>query len=92
MSREGGEFFYCYISLFMDKICVDFQNADKHGRIRLNTVGSFQSIRENRIELIEGKQVELDDEEGLKNLGVLKFSKEENVWVAEIDWEKFIHY
>lgn len=68
----------------MDKISVDFQNADKNGRVRLSTVGALQNIQENQIELLEGKQIELDDEEGLKNLGVLKFSKEENIWLQKL--------
>jgi hypothetical protein len=77
----------------MDTILfVDFNNADKLGRIRLNTLGALRCIREKNIDLFEGKQVKLDDEDSLTNTGILKFSKEENIWVAEIDQETFIHY
>lgn len=76
----------------METVNVDFNNTDSSGRIRLNTVGALESIRNKSIDLIEGKQVELDDEDGLRNIGILKFSKEEYIWVAEIEWGKFIYY
>jgi hypothetical protein len=76
----------------METINVVFNNADIHGRVRLNTVGALASIDEKSIELIEGKQVELDDDDSLKNVGTLKFSEEENIWVAEIEWKHFTHY
>jgi hypothetical protein len=75
----------------METINVDFNNADSHGRVRLNKAGAIESISEKNIELVEGKQVELHDEDSLRNVGTLKFSKEENIWVAEIDWKNFIH-
>ncbi|CAN5218180.1 hypothetical protein BH11BAC6_BH11BAC6_12750 [soil metagenome] len=34
-------------------------------------------------------QVLLDDDEGLAVNGTIKYSIEENIWVAEIDWNKF---
>jgi hypothetical protein len=76
----------------MEIIEVDFNNADASGRIRLNTDGAIESIKERSIELVEGKQVELDDEDSLKNTGTLRFSKSEDIWVAEIDWKTFIHH
>jgi hypothetical protein len=55
----------------METIIVDFNNADSYSRIRLNTIGAFESIKEKNIELIEGKQVQLDDEDSLKNIDTL---------------------
>jgi hypothetical protein len=76
----------------METIFVDFNNADTYGRVRLNTIGTFESIKEKNIELIESKQVQLDDEDSLRNIGTFTFSETENIWVAEIDWKNFIHY
>lgn len=71
---------------------VDFQNSDTLGRVRLTTNGARQSISENSIELIEGKSVMLDDGYELRNMGILRFSKEENIWVAEFDDNAFTYY
>ena len=73
----------------MEKIFADFNNADVKGRIQLTTLGSIIDINLNQIELIEGKKVLLDDEEELKTIGTLKYSPEENIWVAEINWNDF---
>lgn len=69
------------------KIFADFHNADKSGRIRLNVHGAIRDIQRLNIELKEGMQIILDDEEGLSAIGEIKFSKEENIWVAEINWD-----
>jgi hypothetical protein len=69
------------------KIFTDFQNADKSGRIRLNVNGAIRDIQKLNIESREGMQIILDDEEGLSAIGEIKFSKEENIWVAEINWD-----
>ena len=69
------------------KIFVDFNNADKNGRVRLNVSGSVEDIKSNGIILQNGLLVLLDDDDGLKTLGKLTFSEEENIWVAEIDWK-----
>ena len=69
------------------KISVDFNNADQKGRIRLNTVGTFRDIERLQIELKEGMEVLLDDDEGLTTTGHLMFSNEEKIWVAEINWD-----
>jgi len=76
----------------METIIVDFNNLDNCGQVRLNTTGALKSIHENSIELIEGKRVQLDDTEGLKNIGPLHFSKDENIWVVKISAENFIEY
>lgn len=68
------------------KLFVDFNNADVEGRIRLNTNGTFKDIKENNIELKDGLEVLLDDNEEFKIYGIVEFSKDENIWVAKIDW------
>ena len=69
------------------KIFADFHNSDRDGRVRLNTVGTFRDIKEHNITLQEGLQILIDDNDGLVTPGIVEFSKEENIWVAKIDWE-----
>ena len=76
--------------IFMEpnpKIRVDFQNADRKGRIRLNTKGSIEDIKNQKISLETGTEVFLYDEELSVN-GIITFSSEENLWVATIDWDE----
>jgi hypothetical protein len=73
----------------LESIFVDFQNGDKEGRIRLNTVGTFRDIKEKNIHLRNGLELLLDDRDGLSTPGIVEFSKEENIWVAKIDWNLF---
>jgi len=65
----------------------DFHNADMQGRIRLNTVGTLEDIEKLKIQLEPGLEVLIDNNEGLKVLGTVQFSNEENIWVAKIDWD-----
>ena len=76
----------------METIFADFNNLDSWGRVRLITTGSLESIQPDSIELIEGKQVQLDDEDGLRNIGTLYFSKDENIWVAKLSPDNYIEY
>ncbi len=69
------------------KIFVDFNNSDPNGRVRLNTNGTFEDIERMKIQLKEGMQIRLDDNDGLTTVGRLKYSTEENIWVAEINWD-----
>jgi hypothetical protein len=75
----------------LEKIFADFNNADVHGRIRLSTKGSLEDIQLKKIELKDGKQIFLDDENEMTTLGVLRFSIEEDIWVAEINWNNFTY-
>jgi hypothetical protein len=70
----------------LDKVFVDFNNADKEGRIRLTTYGTRRDIKEKNIQLKNGLELLLDDEDELSTPGIVEFSKEENIWVAKIDW------
>jgi hypothetical protein len=72
------------------KIYADFNNADSRGRIRLNTEGTFRDLQEMGIKLEEGIEVLLDDDEGIVTLGVVSFSEDEQIWVAEINWKKIM--
>lgn len=73
------------------KLSADFNNSDQHGRVRLNTNGTFEDIKRLNLTLKENMQVFLDDDDSLTTIGKLKFSDEENIWVAEINWDDVKH-
>lgn len=70
------------------KIFVDFNNADLKGRIRLNTEGTLEDLRNKKVVLTEGIELLLDDDDGMATTGVTQFSEEENIWVALINWDE----
>lgn len=70
----------------MKTIFVDFNNADTEGRVRLNVQRALADLTAQHIELKNGLQLLLDDEQGLKVIGIIQFSASENIWVAKIDW------
>ncbi|TMI86635.1 MAG: hypothetical protein E6H06_20675 [Bacteroidetes bacterium] len=70
------------------KISVDFNNADTDGRLRLSTNGALADIKRMHIQLQDGLEVILNDNEGLEATGIIEFSQTENIWVAKIDWNK----
>jgi hypothetical protein len=72
----------------MERIYADFHNADRKGRVRLNTNGSIRDIAQKNIKLEEGKKIILDSKDGIVTIGTLTFSTDENMWVAKIDWDK----
>jgi hypothetical protein len=72
---------------FRPKIFVHFQNADEQGRIRLTAHGTINDLNDNGIILKEGLELLLDDDDDLSTIGVVHFSKEENIWVAIINWD-----
>jgi hypothetical protein len=67
-------------------VSVDFQNADPVGRIRLNTVGTVESLSRSGVRLANGLSVVVHDDE-LEADGVVSFSAEEKIWVATINWD-----
>ena len=77
------------------KVYADFHNADRHGRLRLNCVGTLEDLAEQQVELREGLPLtlysdDLNDKGRLDELlveGVAAFSEEEHCWVAAIDWK-----
>lgn len=64
----------------------DFMNADSQGRVRLNTVGTIESLNRLGLRLVDGLTVVLHDDE-LEADGVATYSADENIWVATIDWD-----
>ncbi len=68
-------------------VYVDFQNADSAGRIRLNTTGSLRDLSALSGGPSEGLVVRLESEE-LRATGVMRFSSDEQIWVAELDWSE----
>jgi hypothetical protein len=81
------------------KVYADFHNADIHGRLRLNCVGTIEDLSRQRIELREGLTLTLysDDSDEAGRLdrlfvdGLVSFSEEEDCWVAAIDWSAIRH-
>lgn len=74
----------------LPKIFADFNNRDRHGRVRF-TDGTKADIERLQIKLIPGILVFLDDGEELSAEGIIEFSKEENTWVARYDEETLRH-
>jgi len=67
-------------------IYADFMNADPRGRLRLNTVGTVESLAHLGLRLTDGLHIVVHDDE-LEADGVVSFSPEEHVWVAAINWD-----
>jgi hypothetical protein len=67
------------------KVYADFHNADVHGRLRLNCVGTIEDLNRLHIELRDGQLLRLYSED-LEVDGVVQYSDEEHLWVALIDW------
>jgi hypothetical protein len=80
-------------------IYADFHNADRHGRLRLNCVGTTEDLSRQQIELREGLVLTFysDDSDSHGKLdellvdGVVSFSEDEHCWVASIDWNAVHH-
>jgi hypothetical protein len=81
------------------KIYADFHNADAHGRLRLDCIGTVEDLAEQHVELHEGLLLtlyadDLDDKGQLDELlvnGVVSSAKDERCWVAAIDWNAIRH-
>jgi len=73
------------------KLFADFNNADRQRRVRLNSNGTFADIKRLNIELKEDMQVFLYDNDTLTTIGNIKYSDEEKIWVAEINWNNIQH-
>ena len=81
------------------RIYADFNNADPHGRLRLNCAGTAEDLAKYHVELHEGLHLtlyadDLDDKGQLDELtadGIVSFSAEEQCWVAAIDWTAIHH-
>src|SRR5690349_20301018 len=81
------------------KIYTDFQNADPHGRVRLNCVGTMEDLARQRVELREGLLLtlysddldEMGQPDELLADGIVSYSEDEHCWVATIDWAAIRH-
>jgi hypothetical protein len=71
----------------MDKprVFADFHNADALGRLRLNCIGTVQDLARQQVALCDGQWLTLYSED-LEVDGLVRYSTEENLWVAVIDW------
>ncbi len=54
--------------------------------MRLNCVGTTEDLSRQQISLRDGQSIVLYRED-LEVSGVVRRSEEENLWVAEIDWD-----
>ena len=72
----------------MVNIFADFNNADRLGRVRLNTVGTFEDLKKTKTILEENLKIIINDGEEFEADAIVKFSNDENIWVAVIDWDK----
>jgi hypothetical protein len=69
----------------MQRVFVDFGNADVEGRVRLNTAGTIDDLCDQGIELVEGLELTLY-QEYVEMKAVVTYSLEEQMWVAKVDW------
>ena len=67
------------------RVFADFHNTDSKGRLRLNCAGTLADLACQKIILQESEPLVLYSEE-LEVDGVVQYSKEEDLWVAVIDW------
>ena len=68
------------------RVFADLHNADAKGRLRLNCAGIAEDLTRQQVSLREGQSLVLYSED-LEVDGVVEYSKEENLWVAVIDWD-----
>lgn len=68
------------------RVFADFHNADAQGRLRLNCIGTVEDLAKQQISLEEGQLLTLYSED-LEVDGVVRYSEEEKMWVAVIDWD-----
>jgi hypothetical protein len=67
-------------------IFADFNNADEHGRLRMNCVGTTLDFARLGVRLQDGLRVVVSDHDELEADAELVYSTEEHIWVAKIDW------
>lgn len=68
------------------RVFADFHNADVKGRVRLNCTGTVTDIEQHGIELKDGQSIIIYSEE-LEVEGIVRYSEEERLWTAIIDWD-----
>jgi hypothetical protein len=55
--------------------------------LRLNCIGTIEDLARQQIELVNGQLLTIYSED-LEADGVVKFSEDEKMWVAAIDWNQ----
>ena len=81
------------------KVYADFQNLDDFNRLRLTCAGTLQDLERQSLRLQEGLVLTFytDDEDRqgkpdeLRVDGTVHFDREENSWVAAVDWTALRH-
>ena len=68
------------------RVFADFHNAGSKGRLRLNCVGTLTDLACQKIILQDSQHLIFYSEE-LEVDGIVQYSKEEDLWVAVIDWD-----
>lgn len=68
------------------RLFADFHNADPQGRLRLNSIGTVEDLSRRQISLSDGLAATFYSED-IETDGTVRYSSEENIWVAEIDWD-----
>lgn len=81
-SREGSDMTHGRVP----HLFADFNNADKLGRVRLNTRGTRDDLVALGITLYDGMPVILDDREEIVADAIVRHCPTEG-WVAEVDWQ-----
>jgi hypothetical protein len=83
----------------LPRVYADFQNADAKGRLRLNAAGTLDDLARQKVQLRDGLVLDFysddTDDDGaadeLRVAGRVEFSRDEQVWVAAIDWAAVRH-
>lgn len=70
------------------QIFADFNNADRHGRLRLIFRRSAEDIERQKLNSLNGLKVIVYDDDELSANAEVVFSEEEQIWVAAIDWSQ----
>jgi len=65
----------------MAGIEVDFNNCDREGRVRLNTMGAIRSLSASQMALRNG----LTSGDFFPIKGIVEYSESEGIWVGRFD-------
>ena len=68
------------------RVFADFHNTEVKCRVRLNCAGTVTDIERQGIELEDGQSISIYSEE-LEVEGIVRYSEEERLWTAVIDWD-----
>jgi hypothetical protein len=66
------------------RLWVDFQNADREGRVRLNCAGTTEDLDRQRLVFREGLALILYCKE-LEARATVVYSTDEHLWVAKLE-------